>query len=584
MAFDGIMVRALSAELSVRLRDARVTRIQQTEASELLMTFRTLSGTERLLLSANASLPLVYLTGDTKPAPDRAPAFSMLLRKHLTGARFSGVTQPGTERILRISFEHPDEYGDLCTHYLIVELMGKHSNIIFTDDTLRILDSIRRVPGTMSSVRTVLPGDRYVIPEVQEKKEPLDETREGFLRDLLPTDRLTEAVSNRYTGFSKSAASEMLFGTGLSEDRYVSSLTPDEKERFADVFTAYLCALREDRYAPSLALNAHGEPQAFSAMPLPSFEASPEFTVLSFTSVSELLERYYRDKNLMTGMKKRSQELRKTVETLLERALRKQDLQTRQLQDTEKRERVRHLGELLQAYSYELPVGLEKVSVTDWETGETVEIPTDPDLSIRDNANRYFDRYGKLKRTNQALTEQLIATQEEVSEYRSLLNSLSIAENEDDLSEIRREMQEQGILKAQAEKKGKKTANARSVPYHYRSSDGFDIYVGKNNFQNDELSFKLAEPKDVWMHAKNAPGSHVIIRAGNREVPDRTYEEAAALAAYYSSLRDSDKAEVDYTFKKELRRTPGGKPGFVIYHTNYSMVAVPDIRGIERIL
>ena len=582
MAFDGIMVRALRHELGTHLQDARVTKIQQTDSTELLFTFRTAAGSERLLLSANASLPLVYLTEDTKPAPDQAPAFCMLLRKHLSGARLKDVTQPGTERILRFSFEHPDEYGDICTHYVIAELMGKHSNIIFTDDSLRILDAVRRVPSSISSVRTVLPGERYFIPETQEKREPLDETYEGFLGALMPNDRLAEAIADHYTGFSKSAASELLLSQGLSGDTYVSALDPSEKERFARVFLSYVDDLRENRYHPVLALDPSGSAAAFSAMPLPGFAGKPGCTVVPYPSVSALLEAYYKDKNLKTGIRKHSQELRKTAETLLERAVRKLDLQTKQLKDTEKRDRIRHQGELLQAYSYQLPVGETSVSVTDWETGEEVRIATDPDLSIRDNANRYFDRYGKLKRTHAALTQQLVSTKEEVDELRQILHSLEIAENTEDLQEIRKEMQEAGFLKAPSAR-SRRSGAVRSQPYHYLSSDGFDIYIGKNNLQNDELTFRMAAPGDIWMHAKNAPGSHVIIRTGNREVPDRTYEEGAALAAYYSSLRENDKAEIDYVRKKEVKRTPGGKPGFVIYHTNYSMMAVPDIRGIRRI-
>ena len=582
MAFDGIMVRALAHELNTRLADARITKIQQTDSAELMLTFRTTSGNERLLLSANASLPLAYLTEESKTAPEKAPAFSMLLRKHLTGARLLGVTQPGTERILRLSFEHPDEYGDLCTQYLIVELMGKHSNIIFTDDALRILDAIRRVPNSISSVRTVLPGDRYFIPETQEKREPMDETREGFLSALDPVDKLTEAVANHYTGFSKSAAAEMLFSSGLSGDIFVSALSTAEKEQFAAVFMAYVETLKAHRYQPCLALAPDGQAKAFSAMPLSSFRSMPGYTIETFSSVSSLLETYYRDRNLRTGIRKRSQELRKTTEVLLERASRKLDLQQKQLKDTEKRDKIRHQGELLQAYAYQLPVGRNSVQVTDWETGEEVVITTDPDLSIRDNANRYFDRYSKLKRTFAALSAQVLATQEELEELRDVLHALEIAENEDDIQEIRKEMQEAGFLKAPSSK-GKRGSSVRSKPYHYLSSDGFDIFVGKNNLQNDEITFHMASPGDIWMHAKNAPGSHVIIRTGGRDVPDRTYEEGAALAAYYSALRENDKAEVDYVRKKELRRTPGGKPGFVIYHTNYSMIAAPDIRGIQRI-
>ena len=323
----------------------------------------------------------------------------------------------------------------------------------------------------------------------------------------------------------------MLFTSGLADDTYVSALSDSEKERFADIFAAYIDALKAHRYQPCLAVAPDGSAKAFSAMPLPSFQEMPGYVVEPYTSVSALLEVYYQDKNLRTGIRKRSQELRKNAEILLERVSRKLDLQMKQLKDTEKREKIRHQGELLQAYAYQLPVGESSVRVTDWESGEEVVIATDPDLSIRDNANRYFDRYGKLKRTYAALTEQVISTQEELEELRDVLHALEIAENEDDLQEIRREMQEAGFLKMPSAK-GKRGTTVRSHPYHYQSSDGFDIYVGKNNLQNDEITFHLASPNDIWMHAKNAPGSHVIIRTDGREVPDRTYEEGAALAAY----------------------------------------------------
>lgn len=581
MAFDGIMVHALVHETDTALKDARITKITQPEPEELILEFRTYSGRFSLLLSANASLPLFYFTAESKTNPLTAPNFCMLLRKHLANGRLESVTQASLERAIDLTINHLDEMGDLKRKHLIVELMGKYSNIIFTDENYTVLDAIRRVPPSVSSVRTVLPGSLYFLPETQNKKDLLVETTEDFLNGLLPTDTLSKALSDHYTGISKPSAAEITAEFGEDGDTFISALAKDRLREFAAFVSDYVSRIKENRFEPSIAYDLSGEPIAFSAMRLLSYENDPNARVERFDSPSELLETYYRKKNIVTNMRQRTTDLRKVIDTLLARAVKKQDLQEKQLKDTEKREKYRLFGELLNAYGYTLPVGEKTVRVLDYYTNTEIDIPVDDTLSIADNAKIYFEKYGKQKRTYAALSELIKETQDDIEHLRSVKISLELAEKPEDLAAIREEMAASGFIK-KAAGKNKQKSSVPSRPFHYISSDGFDIYVGKNNFQNDYLTFRFAENNDIWMHVKKAPGSHVIIKTGGREVPDRTYEEGGALAAYYSSLRDTEKAEIDYIEKKQVKKPAGGRPGFVIYHTNYSMIAKPDISGIMK--
>jgi len=583
MAFDGILVRALTAELRTSLRDARVSKIQQPEPEELFITFKTQRGPVKLLISANASLPLLYITEESKPAPLTAPGFCMLLRKHIGSGRVVSVTDPGLERCVDITFEHLDEMGDVRQKHLVIELMGKYSNIIFTDEVYCILDSIRRVPPTVSSVRTVLPGRQYFLPETQGKTEALGLTARELREALSDSDTLTDAVFRHYTGFSVPAVSEFLFENGWDGSRSVSLLSGEEKTAFAECFHDFLIKLSEDRFSPESASDQAGVPQAFSALPLPSYRSQPErYTVKSWGTVSEMLIAYYSEKNIVTNMKQRSQSMRQVVKTHLDRSAKKLSLQKKQLEDTEKREEYRLYGELLTAFCYSLPVGEKTVTVQNYyDENRELTIPVDPDLSIADNATRYYDRYQKLKRTFQALSELSKETEAEIEYLSSVMTSIDQALDIDSLKEIREELSESGYVSAERLKNGRKE-KIRSVPWHYLSSDGFHIYVGKNNTQNDWLTHRFAENQDLWFHVKKAPGSHVIVKTEGREVPDGTYEEAASLAVYYSSLRSSGRAEVDYIEKKQVKKPAGGKPGFVIYHTNYSLMAAADISGLRR--
>ena len=598
MAFDGITVAGLCRELQDSLTGGRVYKIAQTDKNELVLTIRPSAerggGQVRLYLSADPSLPLVYLTKVSRQAPLQAPAFCMLLRKHLQNARIISIVQPGLERIIRILFEHRNEMGDLCTHVLVVEIMGKHSNIIFLNDEETIVDSIRHVSSLVSSVREVLPGRPYFIPDTQAKKDPLSETREGFFQVLSGGHmEVAKLLVRSYTGFSPVAAQEAVHLAGLSQDRSAALLPDSEKETLWQSFESLISRIRHGDFSPAMYCrrNENGKPGVpvdFSLIPLTHYADCVE---VPYESPSELLEDFYARKNLYTRIRQRSADLRHIVQTILERDVHKYDLQCRQIRDTEKRDKFKIYGELLNAYGYSVPAGAKSCELDNYYTGEKVRIPLDPNLTAQQNAQKYFDRYARMKRTHEALTRLTVQVKAEIDHLRSIQNALEFSTTDADLSQIRREMEESGYLRRKytgrknEPKKGRARA-PQSRPLHYISSDGFDIYVGKNNTQNDEITFRIADGRDIWFHANDMPGSHVLLRTGGKtmdEIPDRAFEEAAALAAYYSSGRSQGKVEIDYLERRNVKKPSGAAPGFVVYYTNYSILARTDISGLREV-
>ncbi|MBR5738426.1 MAG: NFACT family protein [Lachnospiraceae bacterium] len=589
MAFDGVLVRALADELNRILAGSRLSRIQETERDELLLTFTSKSDREsavtRVFCSANAALPLVYRTDETKESPLTAPNFCMVLRKHLQNGKVIAVKSDGFERVLTFSVDHLNEMGDLCRLRLILELMGKHSNILLVDEKDQILDAIRHVSPLMSSVRTVLPGKPYYLPDVQQKKNAETETMGGFreLVEISPNETALSLISGHYAGFSGATVSEVLFRAGMDAETQIGLFSGEEKERLCRVFLEFRDSLLRQEYCFEAAYQ-NGMPKQFAATELSSYRARPEqYEVRSYPTASDLIRSYYGTKVAETRIRNKAQELRKNLKTLIERTSKKLDLQNAQFKDTENRDKFRLYGELLSAYSYSLPVGEPVVTVENYHDGnKPLEIPVDPALSIADNAKRYYQKYARLKRTYEALSVQKEETLRDLEELESLSVSLEFAESDEDLSEIREELASNGFIKKRAAlKKDRKPKKSR--PWHYRSSDGFDLYVGKNNLQNEELTFRFANGNDYFFHAKKTPGSHVILRTEGKGVPDRTFEEAASLAAYYSTARENTLVEVDYVLKKEVKKVPGQKPGFVIYDTNYSMMVSPDISRLTRI-
>lgn len=578
MAFDGITIACMAHELNETLRGGRISKIAQPEADELLLTVKSPQGNFRLLLSASASLPLIYMTENNKPSPLTAPNFCMLLRKHISGGRILSITQPSLERILRFEIEHLDEMGDLCRKYLVVEIMGKHSNIIFCSDQDVIIDSIKHVSSQMSSVREVLPGRNYFIPDTQEKADPLTVTEEAFT-DMIgrKAAKLSKAIYTSLTGLSPIAAEEICHLASLESDRAANSYETEELIHLYRTFCRYLEPVRSGIYEPTVYYDGK-DPVEFSCLPLSLYGHCRKE---SYKTVSRMLENYYAEKNTLTRIRQKSTDLRRIVQTALERNVKKYDLQAKQLADTEKREKYRIYGELINTYGYSVEQGSKSFEALNYYTGEMVTIPLDPQIPVQENAKKYFDKYGKLKRTCEAVTKLLEETKAEIEHLRSIQTALDIALQEEDLVQIKEELMESGYIRKRMP--GSKRPKITSRPFHYLSSDGYHIYVGKNNLQNDELTFQFAKGNDWWFHAKGAPGSHVIVQTNGDELPDRTFEEAARLAAYYSSNRDADKVEVDYVEKKHVKKPNGSRPGFVVYYTNYSMMIDSDISGIAQI-
>ncbi len=577
MAFDGIAVAALVREMDRELAGGHISKIAQTEKDELLITVKNNRKNLRLVLSASASLPLAFITDDNKPSPMTAPNFCMLLRKHLGGGKILSVTQPGLERCIHIAVEHRNEMGDLCNKVLIAELMGKHSNIIFCDDSNHILDSIKHISAQVSSVREVLPGREYFLPPSIKKQDPLSISEEDLLSILSSSQQPAgKTLCASLTGISTVMAQEVIRRASVDADLPVSSFSEAERLHLAHTFLLLMDDVKNGQFRPCI-FYRDGEPREFSA--LETAPPEPGCETVYFDTMSDVITAYYRERDTAARIRQKSADLRHIVQTVLERDYKKLDLQEKQLKDTEKRDKYRLYGELLNTWGYELKGGEKSLTCENFYNGETVTVPLDPQLSARENAQKFFDRYAKLKRTAEALESLTLETRQEIEHLESIATSLEIALREEDLTQIRQEMTEFGFIRRHGPQ-GKKV-KITSRPFHYVSSDGFDIYVGKNNYQNEELTFRFASGNDWWFHAKKMPGSHVIVKSDGKELPDRTFEEAGALAAWYSKGRAADKVEVDYIQRRFLRKVTGGAPGFVIYHTNYSLMAVPEIRVKE---
>lgn len=577
MALDGIVIANLVCELNQNILNSRINKIAQPEKDELLFTLKGPNGQQRLAMSASASLPFLYLTDQNKKSPLTAPNFCMLLRKHIANGRIIRIEQPGLERIIRFKIEHLDDLGDLCHKILIVELMGKHSNIIFCQEDNTIIDSIKHISAQVSSVREVLPGRTYFIPETTRKENPLLSTRESFFTSVFrKPESVCKAIYSSYTGISPSIANEICDRAGIDGDFSASSLNEDEQLHLFHHFEWFLTDIRELRFFPNIIYKGK-EPIEFAAVLLHTYQ---NYETKAFDSISNVLETYYAVRNVYTRIRQKSSDLRRIVATALERNRKKYILQQKQLKDTEKRETYKIYGELLNTYGYGLKEGAKSLEALNYYTNEMITIPLNGDLSASENAKKYFDRYGKLKRTYEALTELVRETKAEIDHLESIATALDIAVLEEDLVQIKEELTDFGYIR---KKRNEKRAKSKSKPFHYISSDGFHMYVGKNNFQNDELTFQFSSGSDWWFHAKGMPGSHVIVKTDGKELPDATFEEAGKLAGYYSKGKNSEKVEIDYLQRKHVKKPNGSAPGFVVYYTNYSLTIHPDITGIEQL-
>ena len=593
MALDGITIASLLPELKAGLLGGRLSKISQPQTNELLFTIKgNQKEPYRLLINVSPGMPYLCFTEENKPAPLTAPGFCMMLRKYIANGRILDITQPGMERILVFSIEHLNELGDLCRKELIVELMGKYSNIIFCDENKRVLDAIRHVPPSVSSLRTVLPGASYYLPDELKKADPLplasaiaDRTEECIPGEFFAcSDPVVTRMYGYFAGLSPVICQHILNVAGLESDKAASSLSEEERIHLSHVFSRELQAVLRGEFKPVIYYKGE-KPVDFSSISLSIY---PDYTGKPVPTVSDMIFRFYYEKSLHSFLQGKSADLRKIIHNALERNRKKYALLEKQMKDAQKADKVRLQAELLTAYAYMYPVPVAKVTVENYyDENKPVTISLDETKTVRQNATALYERYNKLKRTQEATEGLLKETGEAVTHLESMQLALSLSKSEADLTDIQNELKKAGYMKHAPQNGGKKKpAKEPSVagkPLHFINCDGMDMYVGKNNLQNEYVTFTLAAANDMWFHAKNVPGSHVIVKSGGRELSDRAYEEAAALAAYFCQNRDSEKVEIDYVQRKAIKKPPKSAFGFVIYHTNYSMMAKPDISGITEV-
>ncbi len=578
MAFDGLVVRALAQELNEKLNGARLDKVYQPESDELLLLFHSPQGAYKVTLSANASIPRIALTDKTKENPMVAPMFCMLLRKHLTSAHLLSVRQPGLERMLLFDLETRNELGDQVTKTLIIEVMGRHSNIILVDESGRIADSIKRIDFSVSSKRQILPGLPYEMPPAQEKIDPLTCGLDGFLETLATvteTERLDKAILSRFQGISPLIAREISFRATGQTDTTCEDFSYSRQLDVATVMHQMFSSISTGSFSPCYLSDAEtGKLMEFSAITISQYEKAA--IVHPEESMGELVNRFYFERDKKERMTRRSADLSKIVSNHIERAAKKLERLLAELSDTEQKEQWKEYGELITANIYQIEKGMENIRVQNYfdETLPMVVIPLDSTLSPSANAQRYYKKYNKAKIAAIEVSKQIDLTREELDYLETVEETLSRAETTADLSQIGDELAGQGYIRRRQDPKRKKEQPA--APVKLKTKDGFQLYAGKNNRQNDYLTCKLAQNKDLWFHTKNIPGSHVVLKyEQDRPFTDEAITEAASLAAFLSKAKDSDNVPVDYTEIKNVKKPSGSKPGFVIYTTNQTAYVTP---------
>ena len=568
MAFDAFFLTAVLNEIREKTTDARIDKIHQPARDTVILQLRTREGREKLLIAANPAAPRLHLTSANPENPPEPPMFCMLLRKHLSGARLLGITQPAMERCASFRFDCIDEMGDHVEKQLVAELMGKTCNLYLVGPDGRILDCLRRVGLDETAKRPALPGLTYQQPEPIEKRNPAEMTAEDYVNlmeqpgaDVL-ADRLMDALGGLSPLVCREAA---LFAAGQTDARLDMERAEEMGERLALFFGEHL------RYpAPWLYALPDGTPKQFAFCPIRQYGGSTRAD-----SFASLLDQFYTVRDRKDAMRQKSQTVRRTVTNLCQRLRRKLAMQEKELEATYDRERLRQLGDILTANLHRIQKGQTKVLVEDFydEDMKTIEVPLSPILSPQQNAAKFYKDYTRMKNAEKELTRQIELGRQEESYLRSVLEELERAQTEAELEEIRQELQAGGYLRRDTEKKRMK--QSRLSPMRFASTDGYPIYVGRNNRQNDELTFKSARKDDLWLHAQKVHGSHVIISCAGTTPPDNTVTQAAQLAAYYAESTGGQNISVDVTPVKQVKKLPGAKPGMVIYHTYRTVVVNP---------
>ncbi len=579
MAFDAGMLACVVNEININARGGKIEKVYQPEKEEIVFSIRANGKNLRLLINAGSSCPRISFTQTQKENPMQAPMFCMLLRKHLTGATLSDVSQEGFERVARLTFDTRDEMGFECKKYIFAEIMGKYSNLIFTDESFKVIYVLKTVDFTTSSLRQVLPGMIYELPPAQDKQNPLDETYEGFCQKLSTTSPDKSAdkfITSGYLGISASNAREISFrATG----RIDAPLYDCSVECLWAELSSFVGAIKNNLYSPCVMFDG-SLPVEYSFTDLTHYGSGLE--IKRIESASEALDTFFESRDKEQRIKQRAADLLKILTNSESRISKKLDSQQKELADCALGEKYKKYGDLITSNLYMLSKGQTTVELTDYEawdedSGEygKVVIDLDERLTPAANAQKYYKKYNKTKTAKVELSKQIEIGKRELEYIHSVFDALTKAETVADLSEIRDELYRSGYA---SKMKGYAAPKKQPVPVvaQFKTTNGYRVLCGKNNVQNEYITHKLAQKQDYWFHAKNVAGSHVLLITNGDEPPAEDFTDACMIAAYYSKAKDGKSVEVDYLFAKGVKKVPSSKPGFVVYHNNWSAFVTPD--------
>ncbi len=577
MPLDALCLSGVVHELQNALSGAKIDKIYQPGRDEVVLALRAPAGNVKLLLSANPSHPRAHLTQISRENPDKPPMFCMLLRKHLSGARLLELVQPPMERVVDLRLEALDELGDRVERRLVLEAMGRHSNLILLDGEGRIMDCLRRVDSDMSARRQVLPGLFYRLPPAQEKLDPSSLDRAALESALAAAPEESQAdkwLLDTFGGLSPLICRELAFRAGGATDARLHQMGEGGRSRLLDELEGLLRSVQENSFTPVM-LEKEGHPSDFTFQPISQY--GPAVSCVPFPSFSALLDRFYEQRENQERVRQRGQDLIRSVTNARDRAARKIGLQEQELAATRDRERLRQFGDIITSNLHAMEKGMSRLTSADFYDPECpqIHIPLDPLLTPQQNAAKYYKEYNKAKTAESILTLQLEKGRRDLDYLNSVLEAIALAEGERDLQEIRQELTDTGYLRrpSKARDRGKRVA---SKPMEFRSSSGLRISVGKNNTQNDLLTTKQAFKSDLWFHTQKIHGSHVILWTEGGQPDLTSIQEAAQLAAWFSQGRESGKVAVDYTPVKYVKKPGGARPGMVVYTTYETAYVAPD--------
>ncbi len=584
MAFDAGMLASVISEIKAEALGARIEKIHQPEKDQIVIMTRSLSGGRRLLIDAGSNNPRLSFTFMQKENPMSPPMFCMLLRKHLTGAKLSDIIQPDFERAAVLVFDTYDEMGFPCKRKLIAEIMGKYSNLIFTDENNKIIALLKTIDFTTSSLRQLLPGMKYEMPPKQEKSNPLDADFESFRAEYekQPKEKAADKfIISSYLGISSPLSREIVFRATKHTDTPLAFCTAEE---LWQSFSAVLELIKEGKYSPCMVLDEKGSPVEYSFTELRHY--SNPMVMKHFETLGEMLDAFYEGRDREQRVRQRAADILHLLTNAESRLIKKIGAQEQELADCDKGEEYKKYGDLITANLYMLSRGMKRVRLTDYSVMNddgsfgVAEIEMDERLSPPANAQRMYKKYNKSKTARVELTKQIAIARSELEYIYTVFDALTKAENASDLSEIRDELYSSGYaskMKSYTQKKSAAPAVLKFV-----TGGGYTVLCGKNNTQNEYITHKLAQKTDYWFHAKGVPGSHVVMVCGGEEPEGADFTDAAEIAAHYSKLRGGQNVEVDYTFARNVKKPGTGKPGLVIYHTNWSAVVTPDAEKIAK--